>query len=154
MPFNSQSTGMQFTPRSAIGGREWLSIKMSSLNLEKALVLWANTSLGMLLRWWHSNKQQSGRGNISKTALQSMRTMDVSALKPAQLEKAAKLFDEMSNKPMLPLHQIDRDSVRQELDERFGREVLGLPASLFASGGPVEILRLKLAQEPSVRGNK
>ena len=80
--------------------------------------------------------------------------MDVSALKPAQLEKAAKLFDEMSNKPMLPLHQIDRDSVRQELDERFGREVLGLPASLFASGGPVEILRLKLAQEPSVRGNK
>jgi len=152
--FNSQSTGMQFTPRSAIGGRAWLSIKMSSLNLEKALVLWANTSLGMLLRWWHSNKQQSGRGNIGKTALQSMPTMDVSALKPAQLEKAAKLFDETSGKRMLPLHQIDKDTIRKELDEQFGREVLGLPASLFASGGPVEILRLKLAQEPSIRGNK
>ena len=60
----------------------------------------------------------------------------------------------MCHKSMLPLHEIDKDIVRHELDERFGREVLGLPASLFASGGPVEILRLKLAQEPSIRGNK
>lgn len=58
----SQSTGMQFTPRPTIGGRAWLSIKLPSVELEKALVLWANTSLGLLLRWWHSNKQQSGRG--------------------------------------------------------------------------------------------
>jgi hypothetical protein len=59
--FNSQSTGMQFTPRKTIGGVAWLSIQLSSVEQEKALVLWANTSLGMLLRWWHSNKQQSGR---------------------------------------------------------------------------------------------
>lgn len=152
--FNSQSTGMQLTPRKAIGGRAWLSIRMSSLELEKALVLWANTSLGMLLRWWHSNKQQSGRGNIGKTALQSMPIMYVTALTSKQLEKAAELFDQMSDKSLLPLHEIDKDSVRHELDERFGREVLGLPASLFASGGPLEILRMKLAQEPSIRGNK
>ena len=60
--FNSQSTGMQFTPRRTIGGRAWLSIRLSSVEQEKALVLWANTSLGMLLHWWHSNKQQSGKG--------------------------------------------------------------------------------------------
>lgn len=58
--FNSQSTGMQFTPRKTIGGRAWLSIRLSSIEQEKALVLCANTSLGILLRWWHSNKQQSG----------------------------------------------------------------------------------------------
>jgi hypothetical protein len=62
--FNSQSTGMQFTPRKTIGGRAWLSIRLPSVEQEKALVLCANTSLGMLLRWWHSNKQQSGRGSI------------------------------------------------------------------------------------------
>jgi hypothetical protein len=43
--FNSQSTGMQFTPRRSIGGRAWLSISLSSAEQEKALVLWANTSL-------------------------------------------------------------------------------------------------------------
>src|SRR5260370_18163029 len=104
---------MQLTPRKAIGGRAWLSIKMSSLALEKALVLWANTSLGMLLRWWHSNKQQSGRGNIGKIALQSRPTIDVSALKPAQLEKAVKLFYDLNGKPMLPMHQIDINILRK-----------------------------------------
>jgi len=152
--FNSQSTGMQLTPRKAIGGRAWLSIKMSSLALEKALVLWANTSLGMLLRWWHSNKQQAGRGNIGKTALQDMPILDVSTLKPEQLSNAAKLFDAMSGKPLLPFYEVDKDTIRHELDERFGREVLCLPAPLFAPGGPIETLRLKLAQEPSIRGNK
>jgi hypothetical protein len=152
--FNSQSTGMQFTPKKAVGGRAWLSIKMSSVELEKALVIWSNTSLGMLLRWWHSNKQQSGRGNIGKTALQSMPVLDVTALNSKQLHKATKLFDEVSNKTLLPLHEIDKDAVRHELDKRFGCEVLGLPESVFSSGGAFEVLRMKLAQEPSIRGNK
>ena len=60
--FNSQSTGMQFTPRKTIGGRAWLSISLSSVDQEKALVVWANTSLGLLLHWWHANKQQREGG--------------------------------------------------------------------------------------------
>lgn len=35
---------------------------------------------------------------------------------------------------LLPLHEMGEDSVRHELDELFGREVLGLPKALFASG--------------------
>jgi hypothetical protein len=152
--FNSQSTGMQLTPRKSIGGRAWLSIQMSSLELEKALVLWANTSLGILLRWWHSNKQQSGRGNIGKTALQSMPIMDVTAFTPRQVHEAVRLFDEMSDKSLPPIHEIDKDAVRHELDERFAREVLGLGESIIQPAGPLELLRMKLAKEPSIRGNK
>jgi hypothetical protein len=127
---------------------------MPSLDLEKALVLWANTSLGMLLRWWHSNRQQSGRGSIGKTALGNMPTMDVTALKPRSLERAAKLFDQIGRKPMLALNEIERDPVRRELDEQFGCEVLRFPRDLFAPGGSMELLRLKLAKEPSIRGSK
>jgi len=152
--FNSQSTGMQFTPRKTIGGRAWLSVQMSSVEQEKALVLWANTSLGLLLRWWHSNKQQSGRGNIGKTALQSMPVLDVTTLKPKQLEKAVKIFDQMCEKELLPIHEINKDAIRKELDERFAREVLGLPQSITEPGGALDILRMKLSQEPSIRGNK
>jgi hypothetical protein len=36
--------------------------------------------------------------------------------------------------------------VRKELDERFGREVVGFPESVLAPGGALEILRMKLAQ--------
>jgi hypothetical protein len=55
---------------------------------------------------------------------------------------------------MLPIHEIDKDPVRKELDERFAREVLGVPESILQSGGALDVLRMKLAQEPAVRGNK
>jgi len=145
---------MQFTPRRTIGGRAWRAIQASSDQQEKALVVWANTSLGLLLRWWHSNKQQSGRGNLSKSTLQTLPVLDVPGLAPPKFEAAAKIFDQMCHKQLLPIHEIDKDATRKELDERFGREVLGIPESILAPGGALEVLRMKLAQEPSIRGNK
>lgn len=44
--------------------------------------------------------------------------------------------------------------MRKELDERFAREVLGLPEAMLAPGGLLELLRAKLAREPSVYGQK
>ncbi len=152
--FNSQSTSMQFTPRRTIGGRAWQSIKLDSMEQEKALVLWANTSLGMLLRWWHSNKQQAGRGNVGKTAMEDLPILNIAALTAQQLEEAVKIFDQTYEKALLPLHEIDKDPVRKELDERFARDVLGLPESILAPGGALQVLRMKLALEPSIRGNK
>ena len=152
--FNSQSTGMQFTPRKTIGGRAWLSIRLSSVDQEKALVLWENTSLGLLLHWWHANKQQSGRGSIGKSMLQTLPTLDVTTLEPKLLAEAVKLFDAMSEQPLLPLHEIDRDFIRKELDEAFARNVLRLPEPILTSGGPLELLRMKLSKEPSIRGSK
>ena len=152
--FNSQSTGMQFTPRKTIGGRAWLSIRLSSVDQEKALVLWENTSLGLLLHWWQANKQQSGRGSIGKSMLHTLPILDVTTLEPKLLAEAVKLFDTMCEQPLLPLHEIDRDFIRKELDEAFARNVLRLPEPILTSGGPLELLRMKLSQEPSIRGSK
>jgi hypothetical protein len=152
--FNSQPTAMQFTPRRTIGGRAWTSIQLATEDQEKALVLWGNTSLGLLVHWWIANKQQAGRGNVTPNVLEHLPIWDVTALKPDQLKKAAKVFDEVCRKQLLPIHEIDIDPTRKELDERFAREVLGLSESITQSGGPLELLRMKLAQEPSIRGNK
>lgn len=152
--FNSQSTGMQYTPRRTIGGRAWISIRLSSVKQEKALVLWANTSLGLLLHWYHSNRQQSGRGSVGVSVLETLSILDVSKLKPKQLDEAAKLFDEMSDQDLLPLHEIDIDASRRKLDNEFAVKVLGLSTPFFNSGGPLELLRMKLAKEPSIRGYK
>jgi hypothetical protein len=84
----------------------------------------------------------------------SLPILNVAALTARQLEEAVKIFDSMCYKPMLPIHEIDKDPIRKELDERFAREVLGLPASTLQSGGALDVLRMKLAQEPSIRGNK
>ncbi len=152
--FNSQPTAMQFTPRRTIGGRAWTSVSLASEEQEKALVLWGNSSLGLLLHWWHANKQQSGRGNVTPSALESLPVWDVTTLKHTQLDKAVTVFDEMRQKELLPLHEIDKDPVRKELDDRFAREVLRLPESILQPGGALEVLRMKLAVEPSIRGNK
>jgi hypothetical protein len=40
------------------------------------------------------------------------------------------------------------------MDEKFARDVLGLATSFFSAGGPLELLRMKLAREPSIHGHK
>jgi len=152
--FNSQATAMQFTTVKTLGGRAWLAISLQSEKQEKALVLWGNSSFGLLLHWWHSNKQQAGRGNIGRLVLETLPVLDVTRLSAAKLKAAEKIFAEISSAEMLPMHEMDHDAVRHELDRRFGIEVVGLPAALFAVDGPVDLLRKKLAQEPSVRGRK
>ena len=152
--FSSQSTAMQFTERKTIGGRAWISIQLPEAAHEKALVLWANTTLGLLMFWWHSSKQQSGRGILTKTTLQTLPILDVTALDDAQLEEAARLFDKMNQLPLRPLHELDSDDNRKTLDRRFYGDVLGLDDAILADGGPLDILRQKLCREPSIRGSK
>jgi len=152
--FNSQATGMQYTPIKTLGGRAWLSVSLKTPEFEKALVLWANCSLGLLMHWWHSNRQQIGRGNIGKSALETMVVLDVAKLTSAQLEEAQTIFDKFSNRQMRPMHEMHLDPVRKELDEAVLFDLLGLPKTLRSTGGSLELLRTKLASEPSVAGHK
>ena len=152
--FNSQSTAMQFTQRKTIGGRAWISIQLSSAAHEKALVLWANTLLGILMFWWHSSRQQPGRGVVTKTTLRTLPILDVTKLNKCQLKRAVELFDETCDLPLKPVHEIHQDDNRKTLDRRFYGEVLGMPDSVLAGNGPLDILRQKLGREPSIRGSK
>ena len=151
--FNSQATSMQYTPNRTLGGRAWLSIRLKSSIQEKALVLWANTSLGLLLHWWHSNRQQIGRGNIGKSVLEDLAVLDVSKLTVPQLEKVQKIFESFANRQMRPMHEINTDTVRKELDEAVLFDLLNLKV-LKEDSSQLELLRTKLAAEPSVVGHK
>lgn len=153
--FNSQPTGIQFTPNKTIGGRAWISLSMKSVDHAKALVLWGNTTLGLLMHWWHANKNQTGRGSIGVEALGDLRVLNVTKLTGEQLTSAVKIFDDLCKQELLPLNEIDRDSVRKKLDTAFIRDVLGLDSSIADNGGPIDLLRRKLAHEPSIhRGKK
>lgn len=152
--FNSQATAMQYTPRLTLGGRAWLSIKLKTADKEKALVLWANTSLGLLLHWWYSNRQQIGRGNIGKSVLERLIALDVDKLTDGQLEKAVNVFAAFAGQKMRPLNEIDNDPVRRELDTAVLRDILELPEFLYEDEGSLHLLRMKLAKEPSIVGHK
>ena len=60
----------------------------------------------------------------------------------------------MRERRFLPFDQIDEDPARAELDRRLLVDVLGLPESLVAPDGPVDLLRRKLAREPQIHGGK
>ena len=86
--------------------------------------------------------------------MESLPVLDVTKLTKKQLTEAGKLFDGIRDADLLPLHEIDKDPVRRELDEEFCTGILDLPTSIIGPEGPLDLLRNKVAQEPSIRGAK
>jgi len=158
--FNSQSLNAQWTPRPAIGGRAWPSIQLRTdvvqetlAQHEVALLLWLNTSVGSAVRWLWSNRQQTGRGVMTREVIKTLPVLDITTLTQDQLSACEVVFHRLQNQSMRPLHELDRDTVRHELDRALLAEILGWPLSWFQPHGPVDIFRRKLAAEPSIHGH-
>ena len=56
--------------------------------------------------------------------------------------------------PFLPLNQIAEDVCRHELDRRLLIDVPGCPPDICDEGGPIYLIRKKLAAEPQIHGGK
>ena len=82
--FNSQSLIVAMTERPSIGGRAWPTVVFDDTSYEFAFALWCNSTLGLLSRWWMSNKTQEGRGTTTVTGIPSISTLDLRALSAAQ----------------------------------------------------------------------
>ena len=154
LQFNSQSLIVAMTERPCIGGRAWPSVIFENREHEYAFALWCNSTLGVLLHWWMSNKTQSGRGTTTVTGIPNIPALDTRALTAEQHAAAKAVFETMRERRFLPFDQIDEDPARAELDRRLLVDVLGLPESLCAEHGPIDLLRRKLAREPQIHGGK
>ena len=149
--FNSQALAVAFTERPTLGGASWPNIVLKQQEREPLHALWANSTLGGLLYWWHSSKQQSGRGRMPRLQAIRMPVLDVGATSEAQLNQANHIFEEIKTRQLLPLNEAFRDEVRKELDYRLLVDVLGIPDSIIPS---LDLLREKLCAEPSIHGGK
>ncbi len=154
LQFNSQSLIVAMTERPCIGGTAWPSVIFRNREHEYAFALWSNSTLGLLLHWWTANKTQSGRGRTTVTGIPHIPTLDVRALSDEQHARAREAFDALRSERFLPFDQIDEDEARARLDRALLVDVLGLPESLCAAGGPLDTLRRKLAAEPQIHGGK
>ena len=158
--FNSQSLVAAMTERPCIGGHTWPSVIFENHDHEYAFALWSNSTLGLLLHWWTANKTQSGRGRTTVTGIPRIPTLDVRELSAEQHARARAAFESLRNERFLPFDQIfdedgnGSDPARAALDRALLVDVLGLPESLCADGGPLETLRRKLAAEPQIHGGK
>jgi hypothetical protein len=101
-----------------------------------------------------ANKTQDGRGTVTVTSIPLIYTLDLRALSEKQHDAAMKAFKKLAKERLLPFDQIDEDPIRAEIDRALLVDVLGLKDDFCKDGGPMDLLRQKLASEPQIRGNK
>lgn len=148
---NSQSLAACLTPERAIGGRAWPNFRLDNPVAEEALVLWANTTLGLIAWWWAAGRQQQGRAIITITGLPSLIVLDVRQLSESQLVRAKAIFEEFREREFLPANEAYHDETRQALDRAVLVDLLGLPETILE---PLSLLRKQWCSEPSVHGGK
>ena len=152
MRFNSNSLGVLFTEKPAIGISSLPNVVLKKQIYDYVWTLWGNSTLGLLLQWAHSSKQQPGRGRGSRTALLQMPTLDVRCLSDKALANAERIFHDLKHKRMLPFNEADHDPVRHELDRLLLNEVLEIASEDVHNA--VHRLRELLCAEPSIHGGK
>ena len=149
--FNSQPLAMCFTERKSIGGRAWPNVIFEDERYDYALTVWSNSTLGLLSYWWHSSRQQPGRGIITIRTAETLPILDLRALSDAQLDTAREIFEEFRGLELKPAYLADRDANRALLDRRVAREMLGLGAEVYEG---VRLVAGKWCGEASVHGGK
>ena len=149
--FNSQPLAAAFTEQESIGGTAWPNVIFADSRFDYPLVLWCNSTLGLLSHWWHSNRQQSGRGRTTIRAVESLPVLDFRTLSDEQLSTAETIFDEFRDLQFQPAYLADADPNRALLDRRVICDLLGFDEATY---GAVRRLAAKWCAEPSVHGGK
>ncbi len=152
MGFNANSLGVLFTEKPTLGISSLPNVVFEKPIYDYVWTLWGNSTLGLLLHWAHSSKQQPGRGASSRTFLLQMPTLDVRCLSKQALANAERIFQDLKHKRMLPFNESDSDPVRHELDRRLLNEVLDITSEDAHTA--VHRLRELLCAEPSIHGGK
>lgn len=151
----SQSLGACLTPVPTLGGSAWPSLQIKDdiedqKAAEKIVCLWLNTTLGLIGRWYVSNRQQPGRSRLTISTIGSIPIIDVKRLSKAQTKQLAKIFDKYSQTNLQSAYLSDQDKIRQSIDKEVF-DILQLPDNALKS---LSILRKQWCDESSVRGSK
>ena len=149
--FTSQPLSVAFTERKSIGGTAWPNVSFEDERYDYAFAVWGNSTLGLLSYWWHSSRQQDGRGRTTMRTIETMPILDLRALSDAQLDTAREVFEEFRGLELRPAYLADRDANRALLDRRVVCDVLGLGEDVYDG---VRLVAGKWCGEPSVHGGK
>lgn len=148
---NSQSLTACVTPERSLGGTAWPNYRLDRTEWESVVLLWANTTLGMMGFWWLGSRQQQGRARMTVSRLPELLTIDPRELEPSQIAQANRLTADFTRVEFLPANEAYRDANRKALDRAVLIDLLGLPEDLL---GPLDLLRRQWCAEPTVHGGK
>ena len=148
MRWTSQALLAAMTKNDAMGGRAWTVLQYKDHRVCKAFMLWANSTLGMIVHWTRGQRTQSGRSTAQVKALGKIPCPRLDALGGPALDWVAARFDELASRPLLPVCQSHADETRREIDSVMA-DLLDMPKRMRKV---VETLRFLWCREPSVHG--
>ncbi len=149
--FNSQPLAVAFTEQRSAGGRAWPTVRFNDPMHDFAFAIWANSTLGMVSYWWHSNLQVAGRGDMTIRSVDSLPVLNLHALSEEQKSISQAIFNELRNLELKPAYLADADPNRALLDRRVVCDLLGFDKGVYDG---VRRLSAKWCAEPSVHGGK
>ena len=149
--FGSQPLAAAFTERDSIGGRVWPNVIFDDKRLDYASTIWGNSTLGLLMHWWHSSRQQSSKAGMTIRMAETLPILDFRTLTHDQLTTAKAIFDEFRDLDLKPAYLADADENRAHLDKRVICDLLGFSEDVYQA---VRLLAAKWCAEPSVHGGK
>jgi hypothetical protein len=121
----------------------WWPVRLLDQNddCEKALILWLNSTLGLLLLLSQREETQGAWVKFKKPVLAEMPVLDVRVLGVDQMKYLVGAYNTLSKRPLLPFPKMANDPVRKAMDAAVSK-ALGLP--------DLSVLRNLLGQEPVV----
>ena len=149
--FTSQPLAAAFTEYESMGGTAWPNVNFPNTQYDYPFVLWCNSTLGLLLYWWHASRQQDGRGRMTVVGIETLPILDLRTLTDDQTAAAQSIFDEFRDKEFQPAYLADADPNRALLDHRVVCDLLGFDEGVYEA---VRHLAAKWCAEPSVHGGK
>ena len=149
--FTSQPLAAAITQYKTIGGTAWPNVTFHNTRFDYPFTLWCNSTLGLLLFWWHAGRQQDGRGRTTIVAIESLPVLDFRTLTDEQLATSEEIFDDFRDRDLMPAFLADADPNRALLDHRVIRDLLGFDEDIYEA---VRLLSAKWCAEPSVHGGK
>ena len=127
-------------------------IRCAQRRLEIPLLLWTNTTIGLLEYWWSGSRQQIGRTRLTNSTLPGLKVLDVETLSTKRLKLAHEIFEKFKKRRFLPANEAWRDKTRKDLDFVVLVELLELPPSAISDN--FDWLRRQWCEEPTVHGGR
>ena len=139
------------TPEKTLGGTAWPNFCVEDPRTERAIVLWLNSTLGLMTYWWIGTKQQKGRTRLTISTLESLVALDTRQFDDSMFDKVNEIFERFESVEFLPANECFRDENRKALDEALLIELLDIPRSIVDE---FDFIRSQWCAEPRVHGGK
>ena len=123
----------------------WWPVRVEDVAVEKGLVIWLNSSLGLLTMLAQRTSTRGGWVAMKKADLEELPVLDLRELSSSQLQGLADLFDSLAEEEFARLPGMVHCPTRQALDDGIS-QILGLP--------DLANLRSLLASEPVVSNRR